>query len=76
VILTHTTPEVIGAGAKAGEPSLARYTLEPAAAEQARSRVADLLGRHPVYPELDLGLMLAAPWFRPAAAPREAVPAG
>jgi glycine hydroxymethyltransferase len=76
VILTHTTPEVIATGAKAGERSLARYTLEPAAAEQARARVGDLLGRHPVYPELDLGLMLAAPWFRPAAAPQGAGPAG
>jgi glycine hydroxymethyltransferase len=77
LILTHTSPEVIASGAKAGERSLARYLLEPAAAEEARSRVADLLGRHPVYPQLDLGLMLAAPWFREAApetgpAPREA----
>ena len=75
LILTHTTPEVIAAGAKAGERSLARYTLDAAAAEQARARVADLLGRHPVYPELDLGLMLSAPWFQPAPATPEPAPA-
>jgi glycine hydroxymethyltransferase len=75
LVLTHTAPEVIAAGAKAGERSLARYTLDPAAAEQARARVGDLLGRHPVYPELDLGLMLAAPWLQPAPAVPEAAPA-
>ncbi len=63
LVLTHTSPEVIASGAKAGERSLARYELDPAAAEQACTRVGDLLARHPVYPELDLGLMLAAPWL-------------
>jgi glycine hydroxymethyltransferase len=66
LILTHTTPDVIAGGAKAGELSLARYTLNAAAADQARARVGDLLDRYPVYPELDLGLMLAAPWLQRA----------
>jgi glycine hydroxymethyltransferase len=35
-----------------GEPSKAKYSVEPAAAEAARSRVAELLGRYPLYPEL------------------------
>jgi glycine hydroxymethyltransferase len=74
LILTHTTPEVIASGAKAGERSLARYVLEPAAADEARSRVADLLGRHPVYPELDLDLMLAATWYQAAPAPGSSAP--
>ena len=74
LVLGHTAPEVIAAGAKAGERSLARYTLDPAAAEQARARVGDLLGRHPVYPELDLGLMLTAPWLQAAPAVPEAAP--
>ena len=74
LVLAHTAPEVIAAGAKAGERSLARYTLDPAAAEQARARVGDLLGRHPVYPELDLGLMLAAPWLQAAPSVAEAEP--
>ncbi|HVR11569.1 MAG TPA: glycine hydroxymethyltransferase [Thermoanaerobaculia bacterium] len=72
LVLTHTTPETLAAGAKAGERSQARYTLDPAAAEQARGRVSDLLARHPVYPELDLGLMLAAPWLQPAQAAQPA----
>ncbi len=48
---------------KSGERSKARYTIEAAAADEARSRVAALLDRHPLYPELDLGLVLdhAAP---------------
>jgi glycine hydroxymethyltransferase len=74
LVLGHAAPEVIAAGAKAGERSLARYTLDPAAAEQARARVGDLLGRHPVYPELDLGLMLAAPWMQAAPSVPEAAP--
>ncbi len=63
LVLTHAQPKVIAGGAKAGERSLAQYTLDAAAAEQARQRVGDLLARHPVYPELDLGLMTAAPWY-------------
>jgi glycine hydroxymethyltransferase len=74
LILTHTAPEVVAAGAKAGERSLARYRLDPAAAAQARARVGDLLARYPVYPELDLGLMLAAPWLQPAQAAQAAQP--
>jgi glycine hydroxymethyltransferase len=66
LVLTHTQPEVIAGGAKAGERSLARYTLDAAAADQARQRVGDLLARHPVYPELDLGLMTSAPWYQSA----------
>jgi glycine hydroxymethyltransferase len=75
LVLAHTAPEVIAGGAKAGERSLARYTIKSAAADQARSRVADLLGRHPVYPELDLDLMLAAPWHPPAPSSPETAPA-
>jgi hypothetical protein len=61
-------------GAGAGKRSQARYSLDAAAAGQARARVADLLGRHPVYPELDLGLMLEAPWLQAAARPAAAGP--
>ncbi len=68
LVLTHTEPEAIATGAKAGERSQARYTLAAGAADQARARVTDLLDRHPVYPELDLGLMLEAPWRTPAPA--------
>ncbi len=64
LVLANTRPEVVASGAKAGVRSLARYTLDERAADQARARVQDLLGRHPVYPELDLGLMQGAPWFQ------------
>ena len=73
LVLHNTQPETVASGAKAGERSLARYTLDPAAADQARSRVDALLGRHPVYPELDLGLMTSAPWFA-AATPEGGAP--
>jgi glycine hydroxymethyltransferase len=76
LVLTHTTPEIIATGAKAGERSLARYRLDRAAAAQASARVGDLLACHPVYPELDLSLMQAAPWLQPAPTAPEAVPAG
>jgi hypothetical protein len=32
----------------------AKYTLDPAVAEQCRARCADLLGRHPLYPGIEL----------------------
>jgi glycine hydroxymethyltransferase len=37
--------------------SKARYTLGESVIDGARKRVADLLGRHPLYPEIDLGLL-------------------
>jgi glycine hydroxymethyltransferase len=77
LVLTHTEPEMVKAGDKAGERSLARYRLDSAAADEARQRVADLLARYPVYPELDLGLMTSAPWFlgSPQAATAAVTPA-
>jgi len=32
----------------------AKYVLEPAAAQACRRRCADLLARHPLYPEIEL----------------------
>jgi glycine hydroxymethyltransferase len=43
---------------RSGEVSKARYKVEPAAAEEANSRIHALLNRHPLYPELDLDLVL------------------
>ena len=37
-----------------GKTSLANYTLEEPAREQAESRARDLLGRFPLYPEIEL----------------------
>jgi glycine hydroxymethyltransferase len=56
-ILQHTTPSTIASGRQAGQKSKARYDLDPAIATECREAVLQLLSRHPLYPELDLGLM-------------------
>lgn len=53
LILRATKPEM----AKSGEPSKAKFKIEPDAEARARARVKSLLDRFPVYPELDLGLL-------------------
>jgi glycine hydroxymethyltransferase len=40
--------------------SSAKYTLDDAVVAAARDRVAALLDRHPLYPEIDLGLLTAS----------------
>ena len=37
-----------------GQPSLVNFVTEPKAVAAAQARVADLLARHPLYPEIDL----------------------
>jgi glycine hydroxymethyltransferase len=37
-----------------GKPSLANYTLDEPARSQAEGRARDLLGRFPLYPEIEL----------------------
>jgi glycine hydroxymethyltransferase len=51
LVLSKTKPAVVKATGKA---SLAKYVIDPKAKEEAISRVAALLGRYPVYPEIDL----------------------
>jgi glycine hydroxymethyltransferase len=53
-VLSSTKPTEITRGKSAGTLSKARYRLDSDALDGARSRVADLLSRHPLYPELDL----------------------
>jgi glycine hydroxymethyltransferase len=53
-VLQATAPGVIASGRNAGKPSLVRYLLDDRVRESARGRVADLLDRHPLYPEIDL----------------------
>ncbi len=70
LVLANTRPAIARSGAQAGQPSRAKYVLDPAAAEVARERVAALLQRFPVYPEIDLDLLLSAlPQWTPEAAP-------
>ncbi|MCU0609543.1 MAG: glycine hydroxymethyltransferase [Chitinispirillaceae bacterium] len=57
LVLANTKPEIIARGANAGQPSKAKYVIDAKAKEQAQNRVADLLGRFPVYPELDLAYL-------------------
>jgi glycine hydroxymethyltransferase len=53
-VLDATEAEVVASGPNAGRPSLARHRLSEQVAAQAGARVADLLHRYPLYPELDL----------------------
>ena len=53
-VLSHTEPSMITKGKNAGQFSKARYSVDAEALEDARSRVAELLSRFPLYPELDL----------------------
>jgi glycine hydroxymethyltransferase len=57
LVLAAAKPETVAKGANAGQPSKAKYALEPKAKSAALKRVAALLSRFPVYPELDLGLL-------------------
>jgi glycine hydroxymethyltransferase len=54
LVLSNTKPETIAKGDNAGKPSKAKYIIDESAANDARSRVGALLGRYPVYPQLDL----------------------
>jgi glycine hydroxymethyltransferase len=41
-------------GTRGDQASAVRFETEPAVLERTRGRVADLLARHPLYPEIDL----------------------
>lgn len=60
LVLSATKPTLIEKGEQKGKSSKAKYHLEPAAADQARQRVHDLLERYPLYPNLDLDLLLSS----------------
>jgi glycine hydroxymethyltransferase len=67
--LAHTTPR----RAPPGGVSRSRYRLEAGARAEVRAGVGALLERYPLYPELDLDLLLAA--HPPPTAPQpEAAP--
>jgi glycine hydroxymethyltransferase len=53
-VLHATSAGVVASGANAGKPSLVQFRLDDTIAEAARARAADLLARHPLYPEIDL----------------------
>jgi glycine hydroxymethyltransferase len=53
-VLHATSPGVIPSGPNQGKPSLVQYHLDDTVAATARSRVVDLLARHPLYPDIEL----------------------
>ncbi len=57
LVLGNTKPATIASGANKGNPSKAKYELDPAVQEEAKDRVNTLLNRFPVYPGLDLALL-------------------
>ena len=53
-VLHATSPGVIASGPNKGKPSLVQYRLNDTVAATACARVADLLARHPLYPDIEL----------------------
>src|SRR5438045_9119469 len=64
----NTKPTIMQKGPEAGQPSRARFQFARAAGEAARERVAALLDRYPVYPEIDIDLLRSAAreWGEPS----------
>ena len=60
VVLSHTTPATIERGEQRGKQSKAKYLLDRRAADEAQQRVAALLQQYPLYPSLDLNLLLSS----------------
>ncbi len=54
VVLRATSPGVIASGPNQGKPSLVQFRLDDAPTKTTRSRVTDLLARHPLYPDIEL----------------------
>ncbi|MDX9974747.1 MAG: glycine hydroxymethyltransferase [FCB group bacterium] len=57
LVLANTKPALVETGKNAGQPSKAKYVIDAAAQDEAKSRVKALLDRYPVYPELDLAFL-------------------
>ena len=59
-ILSNTRASKITKGKSAGQMSKARFKVEDASLADAQAKVADLLNRFPLYPELDLSYLQKA----------------
>jgi len=57
LLLSNSTPATIKTGKNAGKKSRAKYDIDPEVVKTARARVAVLLEKYPLYPELDLEYM-------------------
>jgi glycine hydroxymethyltransferase len=53
-VLHGTSAGVVASGPNKGKPSLVQFQLDDGIVRDARSRVKDLLLRHPLYPEIEL----------------------
>jgi glycine hydroxymethyltransferase len=53
-VLSNTTAGTIASGPNQGKPSQVNFELDAKVVDGARSRVADLLHRHPLYPSIAL----------------------
>ena len=60
LVLNATTPKTIQKGKKKGQPSRAGFTQDEAVCDEARGRIKTLLASYPLYPELDLDILLGA----------------
>lgn len=58
LVLSNTKAEIISSGEHAGKPSKAKYQLAESIKLEAKKRVKVLLDRYPVYPEIDLDLLV------------------
>ncbi len=59
LVLANTQPEIAQTGENKGQPSKAKFVLEPRIRQEAQAQVQALLGRYPVYPGLDLDYLSA-----------------
>lgn len=58
LVLANTKAEVATSGDNAGQLSKAKYLVAEKAKDEARSKVSTLISKFPVYPQLDLNLLL------------------
>jgi len=65
-VLSKTCPGTPTPGESEAKATKARYVVEAKVVEAARKRTADLLARYPVYPELDLDVILSTEFGRQA----------
>jgi len=65
-VIHRVLANTVATTTKSGERSKARYVIADGIADEVQSRVGALLGRYPLYPELDLALVLDSA-FAPAA---------
>ncbi len=56
-VLSATRPAMVEEGQRAGQPGKAKYMIAAKIREEVRERIGGLLGRFPVYPELDLAFL-------------------